>query len=338
MQDPFKMEQWNNGDVRKIGEFAKVHGIPDGAEQELIKITKSFSLVCNEFDALNDEQKVRSRHEFYEAQQVFFKTGSIIADCFGKMVGCEYSDSAMDDENPEQMNASMQTDEPVALNTVQSATGAVPKTLEIVRTIPIKPVDETVTWLPYVQFKKILQPVLELECGQLSPQTIGDMYHAVENAKRKVRLFDYNIATVEQAIMAIVHAKFDLVTKGIWEFQLCALEPTIEELQKFLEKRSLQIQEEMGPPTPVRTPTVDTGARRKQTVCIYCKNTTHTIYKCLNGFEGLSIPAKKQFLRREERCENCFMKHPGDICTAGSCWTCNLQHNSMLCPKNPKNN
>lgn len=139
--------------------------------------------------------------------------------------------------------------------------------------------------------------------------------------------------------MAIVHSKFDVISKGIWEFQLSSMEPTIEIMEQFLERRSNMIEGEIGHAVSHSTPTTsaETGARRKQPICIYCKSNTHTIYKCSTGFEGLTIPAKRKFLRQEDRCENCLMRHPNDVCTGGSCWTCKVQHNSMLCPKNAKN-
>lgn len=151
---------------------------------------------------------------------------------------------------------------------------------------------------------------------------MSDMHHAVDMAKQQATAFSFGLAGIEQSIMAIMHSKLDIVSKGIWEFQLAAIEPTIESFDQFLQQRSYMVQIELGPVIPVPMPVIEGGARRKTQVCIFCKSTSHTIYKCSTGFEGLSIPAKKQFLQKEERCENCFMRHPNDICTGGSCWTC----------------
>lgn len=144
---------------------------------------------------------------------------------------------------------------------------------------------------------------------------MSDIFHAIEISKQKIRAMECESQTVEKPIMAIVHSKFDAITKGIRQFQLSLMEPTFQLMERFLEQRSNMIQEELGPqqqPAPIpETP----GARRKSTACIYCKSAMHTIYKCASGFEALTIAAKKQCLRREERCENCFMKSPADICT-----------------------
>lgn len=252
------------------------------------------------------------RAEFYEAQNIFFKVGATIAERFAK-------------EN--EMQTDNQQSDP-------SEAGAV----EVIRTVQVRPDDNNLSWVPYVQFRKVLQPVLELESGTLTHRTMSDIYHALEIFKQKVNAIELDIAVAEQAVMAIVHSKFDPITKGIWEFQLSSMEPTIEIMGRFLEQRSSMIEGEIGQAVGHSMPTTsaETGARRKQPICIYCKSNAHTIYKCSAGFEGLTIPAKKQFLRREDRCENCLMRHPNEACSGGPCWSCKVQHNSMLCPKNPK--
>lgn len=313
------MEQWSNEELIKMGEFVKKHGIPDGAEEELIKYTEQFAKVCKEFKELNEEQKQVNRQGFYEVQSTFFEVG-VVANLFMKKKETEVNTQGA-------MSIAMQTD-----NQPGASASAVGGQAAIVRKIPVNPTED-IPWLPYLQYRKILQPCLELESGNLTNNTMSDIHHAIGVAKQKARAFDFHINGIEQAILAIVHSKFDVISKGIWEFQLGTLEPTIESLERFLEQRSYMIQNELGSATPV----LESGSRRKTPLCIYCKSTTHTIYKCSSGFEALTIPAKKRFLRGESRCENCFMRHPNDICTSGSCWTCKIQHNSMLCPENPKN-
>lgn len=310
------MEDWSNEEVEKLGDFVKEHGIPDGAEDEIINLVKKFANVCNNFGLLSGEEKGAQRKEFCEAQKVFFRTGSVFANLFA----------------PDQNEEGASNIEMVPIEPDKSA-GAIPKTTkQVSKEIPKEPLVK-LPWLPYVYYRKILQPALELEIGQLTNNTMGDMYHAIEQAKQRAAQYGISIVYAEQALMAIVHFKFDPITRGIWEFQLGTMEPVIGSMERFLEQRSNMIQEELGPPTPVS----ESEPRRKQSQCIYCKSTTHTIYKCVHGFESLTIQAKKAFLRKEERCDNCFMRHPTDVCTGGSCWTCKVQHNSMLCPKNPKN-
>lgn len=119
--------------------------------------------------------------------------------------------------------------------------------------------------VPYVQYRRILQPVLELEGGHLTTNTMSDMFHAIEVAKQKMGALEFEFRNIEQPIMAIVHSKFDVVTKGIWEFQLSLGEPTLEGMGRFLEQRSHMVQEELGPPPqPVPMPGTP-GARRKAT-------------------------------------------------------------------------
>lgn len=312
------MEPWSNKEIKKLGEFAKQHGLPDEIEPELIKLIQQFAKMSKEFSELNEEQKNKNREKFYESQKIFFEVGATVADIFIKK-----DDGA---EGPV-ANAEMQIDE-------QQASASAQEAVVIVRTIPAQQVNNDLQWVPYVQYRKILQSVLELESGNLTDRTMSEIFHAIEVSKTKARGIEYDYAGAEQPIMAIVHSKFDTVTKGIWEFQLGSGESTIETLERFLEQRANMIHEELGPPP---APVSEASMRRKQTVCIYCKGATHTIYKCSAGFVSLTIAAKKQFLHREERCENCFMRHPNDICIGGSCWTCKVQHNSMLCPKNPKN-
>lgn len=320
------MELWSNEEMMNTGKFVERHGLPVGMELELLKLTEKFAKISKDFGELDDEHKIEKRKEFFEAQNIFFSVGAKIANLFVNK-----------ETVTEQQGASanvMQVDEQ------QPSTSEGANTGTIVRTIATQQVED-LEWVPYVQFRKILQPVLELQSGNLTSHTMSDIYHAIEVAKNKARAMEFVIGNAEQPIMAIVHSKFDVITKGIWEFQLTSVEPTIEVLERFLETRATMIHNELELPQPqpaqAQGPVPETGIRRKQPICIYCKSTTHTIYKCSSGFESLTIAAKKQFLRREGRCDNCFMKHPNDICTGGACWVCKVQHNSMLCPKNPKN-
>lgn len=311
------MENWDEEEVKKLGVFVKEYGIADGAEDELIELSAKFVLLCREYQKESSVQRQNRRNWFLNAQKTFFETGAIMAN---ELVKTPQEEGAQSIE--------MQTDEPLQ-GTNASAVGASGAIARVNKEDSV----EELQWLPYVQYRKILQPCLELEIGNLTNNTMSDINHAVEMAKRQATAFDYHIAGAEQAILAIIHAKLDPVSKGIWEFQLATMEPTIETFDRFLGQRAYMVQSELGQVTPVGEP----NTRRKTQICIYCKNASHTIYKCSAGFESLTIPAKKQFLRKEDRCENCFMRHPVDICTAGTCWTCKVQHNSMLCPKNPKN-
>lgn len=310
------MEEWSSEEMIKLGEFVKQHELPDGIEEELIKMVLKFATISKEYNELNEEQKKEKREDFHLLQDIFFSVGAGIAKLFVKKI--------------KEVNE-MQTEE--QQQEISAETGAV----ATMQTVPVCPANDSLSWVPYIQFRKTLRPVLELKSGNLTNHTMSEIFHALQVVKNKARAMEIDIAVVEQSAMAIVHSKFDEITKGIWEFHLSSVEPTIEVMERFLELRSNMIKDEIGKPSPIPSTSADTGARRKQMQCIYCKSAAHTIYKCLNGFEGLNIPAKKQFLKREGRCENCFMRHPDDGCTAGSCWTCKVQHNSMLCPKNQKN-
>lgn len=311
------MDKWNNEEVKKLGVFVKENGIADGAEDELIELSVKFVLLCHEYQNKNSVERQENRGWFRDVQKTFFETGAVMAKELAKRPQEEGARSI-----------EMQTDDPIqekSAGAVRDGNAIVPNRME--------ELNEELQWLPYTQYRKILQPCLELEIANLTTHTMSDVHHAIEMAKKKTIALNYHMAGAEQAILAILHSKLDLVSKGIWEFQLATMEPTIETFDRFLEQRAYMVQRELGPVTPVAEP----SARRKGQVCIYCKSTLHTIYKCSAGFESLTILAKKQFLHKEDRCENCFMRHPIDNCTAGTCWSCKVQHNSMLCPKNPRN-
>lgn len=73
------MEPWSNEEMLKTGEFVKKHGIPLGMEKELRQLTQRFAKISKDFDELDEEQKTEKREEFFEAQNVFFGTGAVIA-------------------------------------------------------------------------------------------------------------------------------------------------------------------------------------------------------------------------------------------------------------------
>lgn len=156
----------------KMGEFVKKHGLAAGMERELTKIVQKFAIISKQFDELSEELKEEKRAEYYEAQNIFFKVGATIAERFAKK-----------DE--------MQTDDQ---QSVSGGTGAV----ENIGAVQVRQNDNTLSWVPYVQFRKVLQPVLELESGNLTSRTMGDIYHALEVFKQKVNAIELELLLNKQ--------------------------------------------------------------------------------------------------------------------------------------------
>lgn len=194
-------------------------------------------------------------------------------------------------------------------------------------------------WLSYSQCRAILQPVMELEGENLTQSTMNNIAEAIKKAIATAGEVQYDLGDMEQVIIALVHDKFDNVTKSIWEFQTMAADPSLSVLNDFLRNRSTMVEREMQ--------NQQQGVQRNQQsavqpethrkiYCTYCRVNSHTIFKC-DHFNTLTIRAKTEFLQREGRCLNCLTIHGHNPCPSGPCRTCDQPHNSTLWKRNPKN-
>lgn len=199
--------------------------------------------------------------------------------------------------------------------------------------------------LMYRDYQRLVMPLIELgQLNMVNELAINEVLNAVQEALEHAKQLNFGLQESENAIMAIVYSKLDPVSKGIWDFQLSVQNPKLDDLVDFLVKRAAMLKAEQISVTSASSFTVQgssnlpkaTGTISRTKYCLYCDQASHNIFHC-TYFDGLVIQAKERFLRDEGRCFNCFQRHPMEPCVQGDCRKCNLKHNSMLCPRNPKN-
>lgn len=296
------MEDWSIEEVINAERDIDENGFSINAQDDLFTLFEKFSKVNAEYCNSTNEFRADNKIWFLDAQKAFYRYAARI------------SSFLVTNKEPMQIqeNQGAQPNPPVETRMVGTET----------------------EWLHYAECLRILQPIMDLDCGKLTTTTMKEISNAVKKARSNANEAKYELGDLELVIIALVHNKFDVVTKSIWEYQTMSID---------LRNRSGMVPAELHNQSP--GPSSSTGAvlehvdyepRRRQLWCTYCKLATHTIFKC-DHFDTLTIRAKTEFLQREGRCLNCLTPQGRNPCPSGPCRTCDHPHNSMLCPRNPKN-
>lgn len=298
------MEDWSTDEVISAERDIDENGYSINAQDDLFTLFEKFSKVNAEYCNSTNEFRVDNKMWFLDAQKAFYSYAARISRFLVNQ------EATIETETEQGASANPSTEEPM--------------------------VETDAEWLSYAQCRRILQPVMNLERGKLTTTTMKEISNAVKKAQANAKEIKYDLGDFEQVIIALVHEKFDTVTKSIWEFQTMSKNPTFAALQDFLRNRSDQVSVELRN-QPQSVPEYnEPEQRRRQIWCAYCKVGSHTIFKC-DHFDTLTLRAKTDFLQREGRCLNCLTPHGRNPCPSGPCRTCDQPHNSLLCRRNPKN-
>lgn len=295
------MEDWSTTEVFDAERDINENGFSINAQNDLFTLFEKFSKVNAEYCNSTNEFRVDNKMWFLDAQKAFYSYAARISEFLVK------------DE------ATLET---------QEEQGAMAN--------PSKELAPDAEWWSYAECRRILQPIINLEHGKLTTNTMKEISNAVKKVQANANEAKYHLGNLELVIIALVHEKFDTVTKSIWEYQTMTIDPTFTVLQDFLRNRSEMVPAELRNQLPSANEQNEPEQRRRQIWCAYCKVGSHTIFKC-DHFDTLTIRAKTEFLQREGRCLNCLTAHGRNPCPSGHCRTCNEPHNSMLCRRNPKN-
>lgn len=298
-----EMESWSTEEVISANHDIDENGFSINAQDDLFTFFEKFAKVKAEYCNSTNEFRVDKKAWFLDAQKAFYNYAARI------------SDFLVNNDQPMQVEGAAK--EKVSAQLVQK--------------------EKKTKGLTYEECRRIVQPVLNLEKGILTNQTMREISEAITRAQANAKEANYVFTSdMEQTIIAMVHEKFDTVTKSIWEYQIKSLVPSFINLDTFLHNRAEMVQGELRNRPPVAYEHVDAEPRRRQIWCAYCKLSTHTIFKC-DRFDTLIIKAKIEFLQRDGRCFNCLSQHGRNPCPSGPCRTCDEPHNSVLCKRNPKN-
>lgn len=303
-----KMEGWRIEEIISANCEIDENGFPDNAQEKLDVLWKKFEDLKKGYLSASEQYKKENKEYFLEAQKTF----------------CAYSARVsyflVHGEEPMQTDVASQSDAQSEKDVSE-----------------IKETKKEENWLSYSQCQKILKPIMSLESGSLTKDTMNRIHSEIENAQAIAQTLDYEFGELEQVIIALVHDKLDAISKGIWEYKIRTMDPTFSVLMDFLEVRSEMVEAELKPETNAKAQSfeqLETGQRAIW--CAYCKATSHTIFKC-EYFDTLTIRARTEFLQRDGRCFNCLSHHGKKPCPSGVCRTCNQPHNSLICARNPKN-
>lgn len=198
--------------------------------------------------------------------------------------------------------------------------------------------------VPYQNYQQTMKPIIELEqLYSVTDEDINKIINAIQFTMTEAKKINLDPAQCTNTIIALVSAKLDELSKGIWEFQMGTEEPTLDMLIEFLMKRIRHIRNNetasaSKEPSPSTSKEQSPSTPKGRKLCIYCGSTTHTIFKCII-FGGLKLEKKEHFiLVKEKRCINCFQNtHAVNECYGGNCGRCQIKHNSLMCRRNPNN-
>lgn len=299
------MEDWSTDEIISANQDINENGFSINAQDDLFVFFEKFSKINAEFQNSTTEFRASNKLWFLDAQKAFYSYAARI--------------SRFLVQSEEQMQTESST-----------------QTIEDAQPVSQKAATTEPEWLSYAQCRHILQPILQLERGKLTTSTMKEISNAIKKVQENAKRAKFDLSGLELPIIALVHDKFDSVTKSIWEFQTLTSDPTFSVLEDFLRNRSKLVSAEIRNQSPGGFEQMEPEPRRRQIWCVYCKLATHTIFKC-EHFDTLTIRAKTDFLQREGRCLNCLTQHGRNPCPSGHCRTCNEPHNSMLCRRNPKN-
>lgn len=90
---------------------------------------------------------------------------------------------------------------------------------------------------------------------------------------------------------------------------------------------------------PMRRTFIERPPARAATAgdCFVCNGTDHFPHRC-PGFLIISRRAREAVVTEFNACANCLRTdHTAVDCERSGCWHCNEPHNSLLCPRGPRN-
>lgn len=219
---------------------------------------------------------------------------------------------------------------------------------------------------PYQTSKELLWkfynlPKLERAAGGM----IQKLSNVTNEVIRQLRALDYPVEHFDLIFVHGLHDRLDPETSKAWELNRKSENPTVFDMLNFLdrqakaltgaqfverksnfdnrkrfsnerehhhEKKKFRMEKE-----PAKEDNNKTIPKFEPIECKLCKGEQHPLIRCLK-FKTMNLAARKKFVREHQLCNNCLRPaHFSKDCHANACFRCNIKHNSLICPENPKN-
>lgn len=359
---------------KKANELQEVATSSEGFvdfEQLLDQLNIEFAMMCDEFKIANENE--RNKEQEINVKHVFYRVGLNLVERLLDIeptsdIPCaqreqqpadgsgvdEQAQSVENEHQPGQNppNQQRQQDQPDEAMTVDPENASA-----LLKDVPSC---EMPLQLAYKDFVQLIDPIFSFKAMETaSERSMKLLICAIEGVQKHAKELGYSLDNDERALVVYIHAMLDEVSQELWTWEVMdKVAPTLQELIHFLNKRVERMNktpvgsrsesraesraESRGEPDWAQ-PSTSYGIsnppkrqRKLTTICINCKG-DHGLCQC-GSFIGSSLQAKAKLLQQKRLCINCFSAaHAVSECPMGPCKKCNLKHNSLMCPKNPKN-
>lgn len=222
---------------------------------------------------------------------------------------------------------------------------------------------------PYQISKELLNkfynlPKIERATGGII-QKFSNVTHEVV---RQLRALNYAVEHMDLIFVHGIHDKLDPDTSKQWELSRSCDNLSTTELLAFLDKQAKALfgtslnneqralkenkkrasdnfhnkentnnVQKFKPNNYFKEKKSEPEPSHNNFMCKICNKEKHPVYKC-PSFLKMTLNERKQAAKEHVLCRNCLKSsHFYKDCNSGACLRCNIKHNSLLCPDNPKN-
>lgn len=182
--------------------------------------------------------------------------------------------------------------------------------------------------------KIINSPSVTSSCS-MSLQTL---LTRVDESLRALKAMQFETDKWDLWLNYVVLSKVDEESRRLWRRETAEVNrPTFLQMQTFLRKRIFEMSSTFSSTKPAATTPVKQSYTKRssqsvhmttETVCRLCKG-KHEFTVC-SKFVEMSIDERKDLVREQRLCFNCFGKHISRFCKAARCGVCQRRHNVLL--------
>lgn len=226
-----------------------------------------------------------------------------------------------------------------------------PRVAEISEMAPGVSVENS-SQLSYLDYERLMRPFFVLQpIERVDERALNEILVAISDVRARASELHFSMDKEWRWIFALIQSRMDMVSRSLWEWQLDREEPTLDGFINFLLKRSNRLHPHQryaaraAQPSTSRAssvghsgdnqPTATQKPKKSKSICVNCGG-DHFLHKC-DGFKALSIKQKRAVLELHRLCHNCFSSaHLTGACSQGACKRCQTKHNSLVCPRAPK--
>lgn len=208
--------------------------------------------------------------------------------------------------------------------------------------------------LSYLDYENLMRPLFMLRpLERVDERALNEILVAISAIRERALVLHFSLDREWRWIIAFIQSRMDEISRSLWVWQMDRKEPTLDDLLHFIIKRSNRLEphersaarsaqpstSRAAQPSTSRASSTGGGAvpksKKTKTVCVDCGG-DHFLHKC-EVFRAHTMKQKRLVLETNRLCHNCFSSaHLTGACSQGVCKRCQAKHNSLLCPKAPK--